>query len=68
MTTTSDIYRAAHHLISKYGEMAPIGVAIKIDEYQLAGDEVNCAIWHRVGNAVEELMDDNSMPENCLIH
>lgn len=68
MTTSSEIYRTAHLLIDAYGEMAPVGAAIKVDQYQQAGDEASRKIWLKVVDAVEELMDDENIPQNAVIN
>lgn len=68
MATASDIYRTAHLLIDTYGEMAPVGAAIKADQCQMAGDEPGRSVWLRIADAVEELMDDERIPPNATIN
>ncbi|NQV45583.1 MAG: hypothetical protein HQ501_11795 [Rhodospirillales bacterium] len=68
MTTASDIYRTAHLLIDAYGEMAPVGAAIKADQCQVAGDETGRTVWLKVADAVDELMDDETIPPNATIN
>ncbi len=68
MATSSEIYRTAHLLIDTYGEMAPVGAAIKVDQCQQVGDETARKIWLKVVDAVEELMDDESIPKGAIIN
>ncbi len=68
MATATDIYRTAHLLIDTYGEMAPVGAAIKADQCQMAGDEPGRTVWLRIADAVDELMDDENIPPNATIN
>jgi len=68
MATVSDIYRTAHLLIDTYGEMAPVGASIKADQCQMAGDETGRTVWLRIADAVDELMDDETVPANATIN
>jgi len=68
MATSTDIYRTAHLLIDTYGEMAPVGAAIKADQCQMAGDENGRTVWLRVASAVDELMDNETIPPNATIN
>jgi len=68
MATASDIYRTAHLLIDTYGDMAPVGAAIKVDQCQMAGDEPGRTVWLRIVDAVEELMDTETVPPNAIIN
>ena len=68
MTTASDIYRTAHLLIDTYGEMAPVGAAIKADQCQVAGDETGRTIWLKVADAVDELMNGETIPPDATIN
>lgn len=68
MATATDIYRTAHLLIDTYGDMAPVGAAIKVDQCQMAGDEPGRKVWLKIADAVEELMDDESIPYGVTIN
>ncbi len=68
MATASEIYRTANLLIETYGEMAPVGAAIKVDQCQLAGDTSGQTVWLRVARAVDELMEDETIPDGAVIN
>lgn len=68
MATATDIYRTAHLLIDTYGEMAPVGAAIKVDQCQMAGDEPGRTVWLRIANAVDELMNTEPIPPGVTIN
>jgi len=68
MTTASEIYRTANLLIETYGEMAVVGAAIKADHCQRTGDDSGRAVWLRVAKAVEDIMDDETIPYGATIN
>ncbi len=68
MATATDIYRTAHLLIDTYGEMAPVGAAIKADQCEMAGDKTGRIVWLRIADAVDELMDDETIPPGATIN
>ena len=68
MQMTPDIYRTANLLIQTYGEMAAVGAAIKADQCLQSGDDDGRSIWLRIARCVEELMDEQSVPENSVIN
>ena len=55
MPTDIDIYRAANLLIERYGEDAPIHVAMSADKMMAKGDLDGFAVWKLVMKAVDEL-------------
>ncbi len=56
MISDIDTYRAAHLLIERYGDDAPIEAAMRADELMEAGDLEGRAVWLRIVKAVEELL------------
>ena len=54
MTTDIDTYRAAHLLIKRHGDDAPIEAAMRADELAADGDMEGRAVW-LIGRAIEEL-------------
>lgn len=68
MATATDIYRTAHLLINTYGDMAPVGAAIKVDQCQMAGDDSGRSVWKRVADAVDELMDTETIPPQTIVN
>jgi hypothetical protein len=68
MHITSDIYRTANLLIETYGEMAVIGASIKADQCLQSGDDDGRAVWLKIARCVEELMDENTVPEDAVIN
>jgi hypothetical protein len=68
MQMTTDIYRTANLLIEAYGEMAPVGAAIKADQCLQTGDSDGRQAWLRVARCVEELMANDSVPAGAVIN
>ncbi len=55
MTSELDIWRAAQATISRYGDYAGIHAAQRADELLTAGDLDGRRVWHRIGDAIDEL-------------
>ena len=62
-----DTYRAAHLLIERHGDDAPIEAAMRADELMEAGDMEGRAVWLRIVKAVEELLSEER-PEDAEVH
>ncbi len=45
MTSELDVYRAAHLLIKRHGDDAPIEAALRADELAADGDMEGRAVW-----------------------
>ena len=67
MTSNLDIYRAAHLLIERHGDDAPIEAAMGADELMEAGDMEGRAVWLRIVKAIEELLSEER-PEDAEVH
>ena len=67
MTSGIDIYRAAHLLIKRHGEGAPIHAAMQTDVCLAAGDMEGEAVWLRIVKAVEELLSEER-PGDADVH
>ncbi len=67
MTSNLDIYRAAHLLIERHGDDAPIEAAMRADELMETGDMEGRAVWLRIVKAVEELLSEER-PEDAEVH
>ena len=67
MTSDLNIYRSANLLIKRYGDDAPIEVAMRADELMEAGDMEGRAVWLRIVKAVEALLSEKG-PENVKVH
>ncbi len=67
MTETAEIWRCASLLVEKYGEMALNGAALRADELQRKGDRQGRALWLKVAEAVEVLLNEE-VPENATRH
>ncbi len=63
MTPNIDIYRTANEFIKQHGDEAPIHAAMRADEMLENGDMDGLAVWMRIVNAVEELLN-RAMPSN----
>jgi len=68
MLMTTEIYRTANLLIESYGEMASMGASIKADQCLQSGDQDGRSIWLRVARCVEELICDEIVPKDVLMH
>ena len=55
MISDLEIYRAANHLVKRYGEDAGIKAAQRIDAMIEAGNLDGCAVWKRILKAVDEM-------------
>ncbi len=62
-----DTYRAAHLLIERRGDDAPIEAAMRADELMEAGDMEGRAVWLRILKAIEELLSEER-PEGVEVH
>ncbi len=67
MTSDLDVYRAAHLLIGRHGDDAPIEAAMRADELMEAGDMEGEAVWLRIVKAIEELLS-KERPGNAELH
>ena len=67
LTTDLDIYRAAHLVIRKHGEDAPIQAAVRHDELLDRGDTEGAAVWKRILKAIDELLSEER-PEGVEVH
>ncbi len=56
MITDLEIYRAANQIVKRYGDLADIEAAKRIDAMLEAGDLDGAAVWRRIVKAVEELL------------
>ncbi len=55
MTSNLDIWRAAQATIQAYGDEASIHAAQRADELMAEGDMAGRRVWHRIGDAIDEL-------------
>jgi len=67
VTSDIDTYRAAHLLIGRYGDDAPIEAAMRADELMEAGDMEGVAVWKRIVKAIEELLSEER-PGDAEVH
>ena len=67
MTSNLDVYRAAHLLIERHGDDAPIEAAMRADELMEAGDLEGRAVWLRIVKAIAELLSEER-PEDAEVH
>ncbi len=66
MTSDLDIYRAAHLLIKRHGDDAPIEATMRADELMEAGNMEGVAVWKQIVKAVEELLSEER-PEGAML-
>ena len=50
-----EIYHAAQATIKRYGDEAGIHAAQRADELMAEGDMEGRRVWHRIGDAIDEL-------------
>ncbi len=62
-----DTYRAAHLLIERHGDDAPIEAAMRADELAEDGDMEGRAVWLRIVKAIEELLS-KEWPDDAEVH
>ena len=55
MITDLEIYRAANQMVKRYGDLADIEAAKRIDAMLEAGDLDGAAVWKRILRAFEGL-------------
>lgn len=67
MTSPSEIYRTARLLVETYGEMAPVGAALRADHLEQAGDKRGSALWLCVVKAAEDLLA-RECPAGTTLH
>ncbi len=60
-------YRAAHLLIKRHGDYAPIEAAMRADELAADGDMEGRAVWLRRVKAIEELLSEER-PGDAELH
>ena len=60
MTSDLDVYRAAHLLVERYGDDAPVEADMRADELTEAGDMEGVAVWKRIVKAIEELLSEEA--------
>ncbi len=56
MIGEADIWRSAAQIIKRYGEDAPLEVAMRADAMLETGDLDGLAVWKRIKKAAEELL------------
>ena len=56
----NDLWRMAKRLIDVYGKDAIGEAAKRADEFQVAGDRENAAVWNRIFGFVTELLNQNA--------
>ena len=64
MTSELDIYRSANILVKQHGEDAPIHAAMRADEMLEKADLDAYAVWQRIVEAVNELL--NQEPDGTV--
>ncbi len=62
-----DAYRAAHLLIKRHGDDAPVEAAMRADELAEDGDMEGRAVWLRIVKAIEELQSEER-PGDTKVH
>ena len=62
-----DTYRAAHLLIERHGDDAPIEAAMRADELAEDGDMDGRTVWLRIVKAIEELLSEER-PGDAEVH
>ncbi len=67
VTSDLDVYRAAHLLIKRHGDDAPIEAAMRADELAADGDMEGRAVWLRIVKAIEELQSQER-PAGAEVH
>ena len=67
MMSGRDIYRAANVLMRQHGSEATIRAAMRADELLDQGDLDGAAVWRRIENAVEELLN-TERPIGACVH
>ncbi len=67
MTSDLDIYRAAHLLIERHGDDAPIEAAMGADELMETRDLEGVAVWKMILKAIEELLS-KERPKDAEVH
>jgi hypothetical protein len=67
MAAEVDIWRSAHALIKQHGADAPIYAAMKADKFLAAGDLDGSAVWKRIVQAINELMQE-APPKGTAVH
>jgi hypothetical protein len=67
VTSPSEIYRTARLLVEEYGEMAPVGAALRADHLEQTGDKRGSALWLRIVKAAEDLLT-RERPEGATLH
>ncbi len=67
VTSDLDVYRAAHLLIERHGDDAPIEAAMRADELMESGDMEGEAVWLRIVKAIEELQSEER-PGDAKVH
>ncbi len=55
VTSDVDIYRAARATIARYGDGAALHAAHRADALLALGDMEGRRVWHRIGDAIDEL-------------
>ena len=67
VTSDLDVYRAAHLLIERHGDDAPIEAAMRADELTEAGDMEGVTVWKMILKAIAELLSEER-PEDAELH
>jgi hypothetical protein len=52
-----DIWRVANLMLKRYGDLAEVESAIRTQELALNGDSAGVAVWRRITDAIEQLVN-----------
>ena len=52
-----DIWRVAKLMLDRYGDQAEVESAIRMQELAFNGDRAGAAIWRRIIDAIEQLVN-----------
>lgn len=67
MVENTDIIRTAGLLIEEYGELAPMGAAIRADHLSERGDTLGHATWLRIARVAEAMLAEER-PAGEVLH
>ena len=52
-----DIWRVANLMLKRYGDQAEVESAVRTQELALNGDSAGAAVWRRITDAIEQLVN-----------
>jgi hypothetical protein len=52
-----DIWRVAKLMLERYGDQAEVESAIRMQELAFSGDSAGAAVWRRIIDAIEQLVN-----------